>query len=288
MAKKKVEKKVPKNKDFSFYVLNIKIMSDDIATGETYSELFENAFKNKQMGKINADHHGIIRQLFHDKDAKFIYGIFCRFVKVGNQAMDINSLEIIDFEIPRHLFPNPKEAQFVFFPDLHRVGIFKNSKISLSSLQKMLTDLFNADKEKNMAVEVNIEQSSDAFEKILAAKEIQKVHIEVSPSNADINNDATAFMDKELKETGIAKIAADIHPNAGGKLKTEKGTVLIGMFGLAQSNGKVRATIVNDQEKKEVVNTESHPRVFKISSESAEGAKIILKKNLAKWFRNGK
>ena len=280
--------KAVKQVEYQFYVLNIKITSNELVTAETYRELFENAFKNKKMGKISTDHYGIIRQLFTDKETNYLYGIFCKFVKVENKAMDINSLEIVNFEIAQNLFPNPREASFVLFPDLHRIGILKNSKITLSIIQKMLIDIFNPKNDDNFAVEVNIEQTSDAFKKILTAKEIRNIHIEVSPSNADISKDVIAFIDKDLKKSGVGKIKADIQPNASGKLKTEGVKVLSGLFGLAQSNGNVKATIINEDEKKEVINTESHPRLFKITSSSVESARPLLYNTLLKRYRNGK
>ncbi|MCL2139362.1 MAG: DUF4747 family protein [Treponema sp.] len=288
MAKKKEEKK-SKVKEFQFYVLNIKITSDDAITVDTYRGLFENAFNKKQMGKITVEHSGIIRQLFHDKELNCLHGLFCRFLKVGNQAMDIDSLEIVNYEISRNLFPNPKEAQFVFFPDLHRVGIYKNSEISLSSIKKILMGIFNPkDVEQNMAVEVTIEQSIDEFNKILSAKEIRNVHIEISPSNADINKAATAFIDNDLKSSSIGKLATDIQPDSSGKLKIDKGKVLQGMLGLAQSNGRAIATIINEQEKKETINTEEHPSIFKVSSDSVEKARVSLYNTLKKRFRDAK
>jgi len=278
-------KKKAKDKQFKFNVLNIKITSDKLVKEANYQKLFEESFDNKRIGQISGDNQGIIRQLFHDKENGFLYGIFCRFVKIENQALDINSLEIVDFEIGKNLFPNPKEASFVFFPDLHRIGIYGGAKISLLTLQRMLTSIFNDPKKKNK-VDVYVEQSADAFERILKAKMMSKVHIEITPSNADINKSATLFMDKEVKGMNAGKVSTDITPNAKGTLNAKGSRVLKGMFGLAKSNGFVRATIINKQERKEVINTSSHPELFIAAADNAENARVSLYNILKRRFKN--
>jgi hypothetical protein len=278
-------KKKIKDKEFKFNVLNIKIISDKPVKESDYKKLFEESFENRRIGQISGENHGIIRQLFHDNENSFLYGIFCRFVKIENQALDINSLEIVNFEIGKNLFPNPREASFVFFPDLHRIGIYGGAKISLSTLQKMLISIFNAPQKENR-VDVYIEQSTDAFDRILKAKMMSKIHIEISPSNADVNKSATLFMDKEIKKMGAGKLSADINPNAKGTLNAKGSKMFEGLLGLAKSNGYVKATIINEQEKKEVINTSSHPELFKAVADNTDNARVSLYNNLKKRFRN--
>jgi len=275
-----------KTKAYKYNVLNIKLVSRKQVTQEVYRNLFEQAFSNKKIGLIRGETYGIIRQLF-GKEEPFLYGLLCSFLKTGNQAMNIDNLEIVDFEIPKNLFLNPHEAEFVFYPELHRIAI-SHSKITLNSIKKMLEGIFSETIEDDESVEVTIEQSSDAFAKILNAKQIARVHIEISPSNGDINKDATEFIDNDLKTMGAAKFISDIRPNAMGKLNVTESTLLAGMFGVAQSNGTVVATIVNDLDKKEVVNTEAHPQRFESVAASVEDARMSLYDILKRRFRNGR
>jgi hypothetical protein len=283
----KTVRKEVKIKAFKFYILNVKITSRNPVTDQIYRNLFEKSFTGKKTAHLAADTDGIIRQLFNGKGTESQYGVFCRYIKPEGQAMNIDSLEIIDFEIPRNLFLNPKEASFVFYPDLHRIAIPSSSKLSLNTVKKMAEGIFRQTIGKSDSVEVLVEQSSDAFAKIIAAKEIKNVHIEITPSNADINKDATDFMDREIKMMGAGSLATDIRPGATGRLNVENSKVLQGFFGMAASNGHVKATIINDDDKKEVINTEKHPAVFSVAAGSAEESRNPLYNVLKRRFRNG-
>ena len=286
MAKKKETEKV-KIKDFKYNILNVKITSRNPISEKNYQNLFEKSFSEKATAHLYGEVHGIIRQLFGGKKGEPLYGLFCRSIKLGDLAMNMDNLEIVDFEIPKNIFPNPKEAAFIFYPDLHRIAIPTNSEISINTVQKLVEGIFKKTIDKSEAVEVLVEQASDAFDKIFSAKEIQKIHIEISPSNADTNKDATDFMDKELRKMGAGRFVTDIHPNATGKLNTKESKVLKGLFGMAASNGHAVATIVNNDDKKEIVNTKKYPAIYKVAAGSSEEARGILYNTLRKLFWNG-
>jgi hypothetical protein len=286
MAKKRVNVKKEKSKEFKYNVLNVKLTSRKIITEKSYTDLFEKSFSQKKTGHIFGETYGIIRQLFGKKGSVPMHGMFCRYIRAGNQAMNIENLEIENFEIPKKYFLNPREVEFVFYPDLHRIGVPGNSAISLNSLKTMLEDLFKSVIDDSEKIEVIIEQSADGFNKIINAKQISKLHVEISPSNADINKDAVAFMDKELKNGDIERLVSDIRPNAKGQLNVEKSTVLQGMLGMARSNGFAKATIVNEHDKKEIVFTNKHPQKFPVTASNADDAKILLYNELKKKFRN--
>lgn len=284
MAKKTVDKKT---KEFKYNILNVKITSRKPVTDKSYRDLFEKSFLGKKTVHLYGEVYGIIRQLFGRKKTEPMYGLFCRYIKAGDLAMNIDNLEIVGFEIPKNLFLNPREADFIFYPDLHRIAIPHRSKVSINTIKILIEGILKQVIDKSEAVEVLVEQSSDAFEKIISAKEIKKVHIEISPSNADTNKDATDFIDKELKKMGAGKLVSDIHPNATGRLNTEESKILRGFFGMAASNGYAIATIVNDDNKKEIINTEKHPELFKAAAGSAEESRDVLYNALKRRFRNG-
>ena len=178
-----------KSRVFKFHVLNIKIISDDEIDINDYKNLFVNSFKNKTIGHIRGERLGIIRQLFTKENDHYIYGAFCGFIKIKGQAFDIEAMDMVDFEIPKNIFPNAKESQFVFYPELHRVAIYSTGELGLNAIVSMLRNIFTitlGDKEK---IDIIIEQSVDGFNKILDAQEIRNLHIEISPSNGDLNKD---------------------------------------------------------------------------------------------------
>ena len=200
--------------------------------------------------------------------------------------MNMDNLEIVGFEIPKNLFPNPVEADFVFYPDLHRMAVPCKTRITPNTIRTLTEGLFNKVIDKSEKVEVIVEQSSDAFDRIINAKELKKIHVEINPSNADTNKDAADFIDKELKMMGAGLYVTEIHPNATGRLNTKKSKIIKGILELASSNGHAVATIINDNDKKEKINTEKHPAVYSVEAVSAEEAKGILYNKLKRRFRN--
>lgn len=283
MVKKVVKQK---DKDFKYSVINIKIQSTTEATSKQYLELFTNAFNRKLLGHIRGESYGIIRQLFTNKKEGFIYGELCSFIKIGEQAFNYKKMEIIDFQIPKEIFPNPKEADFVFFPSVHRLAIRNNAKIGLNSIILMMKDILQKVIDPDSEISITIEQSSDGFQRILNAPHIVSLHIEVSPSNGDINKDYTDFFDKELKSMHAEKMVVDIRPNAKGSLVFETSQVLQGMLGVSQSNGFAKATIINEKDKKEHICTIDYPKQFIVRTPDIGQSRDELFKQLKVNFKN--
>lgn len=276
-----------KTKDFSFKVLNIKLQSDASITIQDYKNIFNSAFTQKAVGKQRGDRSGIIRQLFSSESEgkTYYHGRFCSFVLPDDKALDFRKLEIVDFEIPKNMFINPKEAEFVFYPDLHRIGVKNNSSIGLNSLKGMLENLFSKILPENTGLDISVQQATDGFKSITNAKYISSLHIEISPTNADISKDATEFMDSELKSMQARKMTTDIRPNASGNLVFKDSKVLSGMLGMAQNNGFAKATVIDENDKKKIINTMEHPEKISVTAVNVEEAWASLYNKLKEKFR---
>lgn len=276
---------IKKEKDFNFNVLNIKLQSNKKIHVDDYKNIFNEAFDNKVIGKLRGDRSGIIRQLFSSEDKPYYHGLFCSFVHPDDKALDFSKMEIVNFEIPKNIFINPKESEFVFFPDLHRIAIKNNSPISLNSLKSMLENLFSKVLPDNTRLDISIQQSADGFKQITTAKHISSLHIEISPTNADISHYATEFMDSELKSMQAQKMTADIKPDVSGRLTFEDSKVLSGMLGMAQNNGFAKATVIDENNKKRIINTTEHPEKILITAVTIESAWTSLYNKLKEKFR---
>lgn len=283
MKKRSVKK--DQMKAFGYYVINYKVQSKEEYNAEQYKKLFQTAFNKKQIAKLSQDNRGIIRQLFESEDKTYLYGVICKFILPDSKALNIESLEIVNYEIEKGVFFNPREAEFIFYPDLHRVCIKKNGKIALNTIIKILEAIFKECIDSEERLELSVQQSEDIFEKITKAKSITSLHIEVSPPNADLNKDNEEFIANELKTMGAGKMIADIKPDAKNALQFGDSSLLNGFLGLARSNGFVRAHIVNDNDKKETIETYTHPELFQFISPSLEEAKKELYNTLTKRFR---
>ena len=111
------------------------------------------------------------------------------------------------------------------------------------------------------------------------------MHIEISPTNADISKDATKFMDSELKSMQAQKMTADIRPNVSGILTFKDSKVLSGMLGMAQNNGFAKATVIDENNKKKVINTTDHSERIQVTAVTIENAWTSLYNKLKKKFR---
>lgn len=108
--------------------------------------------------------------------------------------------------------------------------------------------------------EVIIEQSEDIFDRIINAESVKKLLISISYSNADTGDEAYEFMDSQIRESEMKRLKLEATPNQNGDIKT--GSLLIkGALKVAQSNGYVQATIIENNTKIKI-DTKTHPRIL--------------------------
>lgn len=287
---RKSQVRPPALRGYKFQVINIKLYSSTRKGKSAYRDFFFDAYKKKLIGKINSDRLGIIRSAILSSDESYIWGSICQFLNIdGKNWVNIQNLEIEGQEIPQNKFPGAKETDFVFIPAIHRLALWKNGQVSLQAVKKFLDDALKDACLDGEKVETIIEQSEDVFDRILSAKTIRRLEINITPSNGDTYEDVTSLMDEEIHKMSAGALLIDVRSHENGTLSMDQSNMLRGLVGVAQSNGTVKAVIINDDEKRETVETAKHPKNF---IARAEGKRPDLARQsifslLLGIFRNG-
>ncbi|WP_224994523.1 DUF4747 family protein [Cesiribacter sp. SM1] len=250
--------------EVSYYTFNIKEYSN-LKGPDSYANLIHELYKNKIKIKTRGDSHLIIRSLSETtlNGEIILYGNLTKFTWIeGNHWFNFDTMEIENYEIPRNLFPNSKETEFVFVPSCHRFSVRRDPSINPNSVLKFLNDGLNYANPEGSKIIINIEQSSDIFDRIYSAKKVERLNVNISYTNDDFSEGYEEWMDKMLKDANIQefsyKAVADESNNINVNNKLVKGTLE-----LAQNNGSVDAKIVNESGRKETIHTSEYPRVDK-------------------------
>lgn len=259
----------PKEQTYKVQIVNVKLLSNERKGNSAYEEIIRSVHQNKVSIPVFGNTHMILRTMFEDVvdvngvGISILYGKISKYTVIdGKDWLNLNNMEVENINLPANVFPNLKESEYVFIPEAHRLAIINKDSITVRHTEKFLKGAIKKVIDPTEDFEVCIEQADDAFERIVTAQQILKLHIDISYSNADIGDDAYEFMDNELRNGEVGRLKMDISPNHNKNIVTT-GTVISGSLKVAQSNGSAQATIIEDG-KRIVVNTNEHPRTIVI------------------------
>lgn len=258
-----------KSKKLTFGVLNIKIHPH---TPNMYVELMNEVFEHKQEVQIRGSDWGIPSsiEMMDDQDAlEGLYGKFYRFLQIDeNQPwLDlIKGATIKDDDgnpIPQvdsHKKPNTKDVWFAFFPKKHRL-IFDAKMISPNMAKAFFDQQFRQDYITNKygSVDVIIESSFEAIDKILAIPMITNLQIIISKPNPDDFDGHESRFKARLDTIGASKVTEEYKARKGETLRPDD--EIRTHMNIARSNGSVRAEGYDLADQKIVESTDPHPLI---------------------------
>ncbi|TGK82995.1 DUF4747 family protein [Leptospira montravelensis] len=285
-AKKKQTNK-PKKKKADLYALNIKFIGTKV---ENYDYL--NFFQKLVTKAIPIEVSSGIYLWFRKptkieyKEGTIITGKFSRFTKIeGKNWIDINKNESIEMKLREGIYPNHYETEYIFIPSAHRVVFKRNRGITINMIQKSILPLIE---KKELGVEnfsVNIENNSDYISEILDAKSIFNLEFKITPSNLDILDEASQFIDSELHKGNIGYIQGKIEARGGGSIDGTSSKLVNGLLGSAKSNGQLTAKIEDSEGKIKRIKTEQYPRKFTVEYLESENEYLEILKKILSIFR---
>ena len=284
---KKRQNKKPKKKKIDLYGLNIKFTGKKV---ESYD--YDNFFIKLVTKAIPIEVSTGIFLWFRKpnridfQEGTIITGKFSRFTKIeGKNWMDINKNESIEMKLKEGIYPNHYETEYIFIPSAHRVVFKTNRGISINMIQKSILPLIE---KKELGVEnftVNIEKNSDYISEILEAKSIFNIEFKITPSNLDILDEASQFIDNELRVGNIGQIQGKIEARGGGSIDGKSSKLVNGLLGSAKSNGQLSAKIENSDGKIKKVRTEQYPRKFTVECYESDNEYLAILKKVLSIFR---
>lgn len=280
----------PREHNYNVQIVNIKLLSNSRQGDVAYSDIFSKIHHEKISVSVRGDTHMILRTQFNDvvrvadRDYDVIYGKISKYTVIdGNDWLNLNSMEIQSIELPANTFPNLKETEYIFIPNAHRLAFVTTQAINVNTVAKFLNSAVKEVIYNDEDYEICIEQSEDVFDRIINAEAVKKLIIDISYSNADTGAEAFAFMDSQLRESEIKRLKMDATPNQTGNINTDS-KLVCGALKVAQSNGSVQATIVENG-RRQKIDTEQHPRIVHIRSEETSlRARIVS--SVVNLFRN--
>lgn len=234
----KKEKKIQKTINF----LNVVIYPDERQSARRYVELLMAITDKKIAVNTYADKITQVETL--EQDGDLYIGKLVNFTSLdGNKWFnkDTNTVEHFTFDL--NIYPNAKEWSFFFMPSLHRIALIGNEKPSLSQIQKFFQNALNhvVSEIYDEKVEVNIVSSAKKIEEILNSS-ITSLHIKVTYSNNDLNEDMEALIDQEMKKSKVRKIETIATGTRKNPLVISKDGLLKGLTKLSRNNGYTIAT----------------------------------------------
>jgi len=286
-AKLPVVKQV-KEKKFAIQILNIKLLSNDRSGTDAYIDILTRIFNDKMIKPVKGGKQAILRTQFKTeiKGKTVIYGKFSKFTKIEDEGwLNLNNMEVQTLEIPKYLFPNLVESDYIFIPDAHRLAIVKTEKIQISSVYsyffQAVKDAIAIDED----YQVIVEQSSDIFDEIINAPHIYRLEIDISYSNHDIYKEATEYMDDEIRHMNAKKLKLIVTPDHRQQLSLDS-EILKGALGVAKSNGEVKARIEDAESHKKTIITKDHPETITLKVANDDQIKSTIFDKIMNMFRN--
>lgn len=250
-----------KEKRVAAHVINIKLMSENRGP-QRYAEMLKNV--RGVIQKTSSDTAYMIRTVFESEIAgeKILQGKLSRFLVISGETPWLD--EVTNEPIPNFIFdetkhPNLREVEYIFFPKRHRFVYFLESGIyfSTKTIKKFLENALQHAIHQTEDVIVDIELRVDEIERILNAKELASLHIEINMSNPDLEDDAADWVREQFENSKIGKLTTDILPLKEGRIDTSSDFIQ-GMLKFSKSNGTVKAVLLENG-KKEKIETKDYP-----------------------------
>ena len=272
-----------KKKNFKVQIINVKLLSDKRKGNDAYKEILVRINSNKISAPVRGGKTAILRTLWEEKYSynncyyDILYGKLSKFTLIDRERKWLNfeTMNSENVDIPKNMFPNLVETDYVFIPAIHRLIIITTKNININAVEQFLNIAIPQVIESYEDYEVCIEQSQDIFEKITQAEEIHKLSISISYTNADTGDDDFDFMDEQLKISNAGRLSMDILPDHTKNINLCS-IFISGALKVAKSNGFAKATIKNNDGRKTKIDTKLHPETIPFESKETEVRSNII------------
>ncbi|MDD2466144.1 MAG: DUF4747 family protein [Desulfobulbus sp.] len=258
-----------------------------------YSSLLTDVFTIGKSVKIRGSSWGMLGTFQSDKDNDKIvhFGTIYKFLNIDPKDPWLNTLTkmpVKDKEgrivqpIAENLKPNLKEIFYIFYPKHHRM-FFESDLLPPKMAMHLMESLFRQKSIVNKYgnVDVEIETSIEAVEKILAIPILNKLEIKISkPNPGDVlDEDDEAKVFKRFDRVKARKLSEKWDSHKGQGLEPDEDIKML--MRVASSNGLITAEGLGANEQKITESTQSHPRIMKDRFNPDTQTELSFFKNMA-------
>lgn len=284
-----------KIRDQYFHILNVKLKNRKTnrhLNESDYVRIFNDAFLSKKHYKSSSSKHCIFRVLYFEPDKNapnYLYGTFAQFTYIHNERwFNVENLDFEkEFSVPNGLFPDAKFTDFVFVPKAHRFAYrvdanFKTNPYPVKRfLEGVLTDVCKSDE----YVDIDVETDKSSIERILSARIVKHLRIELNYSNQDIGDDIYEFVDNDIRSSNSSKVITEAYQKPNESININESKILKGSILSSVSNGETEAKIIGENGKVEKIKTTDFPRKEKVQGVKSSFRRLVFEKILF-LFRN--
>jgi Domain of unknown function (DUF4747) len=282
--------KAEKERNHDFFILSVKLrhtQSRRDSTPEEYYELFRRIYTKKIHAESSNGKHCIIKLLIDEKDdngnVQYCHGLLAQFTYIENEKwFNLDTLDLDDeFRVPEGLFPDAVITEIVFIPKAHRIAIRTSSKAKISPypLKRFFENAAQRVVDASQYVNVDVATSSKTIEEILNAN-VKKIEIDVNYSNFDSGDELSEFIEEQMRESNTSRIETTATQKPGNPIKPRNSVLLSGLIQLAENNGEVKATTINENGRTEVIKTTAHPRKESVKGTMSQFSRLVYEKIL--------
>jgi len=290
MAKTHVIKKEKKIR-FTYQILNIKLISNNRSGERAYKRIFEDLFSQTVIQNISSGKKAFIKSMFpfESNGKDFFWGKIVKFTDIENRNDWINVItkERENLNINPNIFPDPKEAEFVFIPQAHRFALrLSDSGFTIQNAYHYFNNAIKQVIDNDEDYTVHIQQSMDVFDEIFKAVSVEKLYLSISYTNSDdIEDDIAEWIDAQLRESNSKEVAMSFEASKNESI--EVNTPLInGSLKLAAENGEAEAKILDSTGHRRKVITRNYPEKNRANATSEDGVKNVIFTEILERYRD--
>jgi len=289
--------KPEKTKHHYFYILNVKLrqsLSQKDLKPEDYIRVFTQMYRKKIHKESSHGKHCIIKSLFTEKDGdKIVYlsGTIAQFTYIENSRwFDLKTMDLDEeFKVRDGLFPNAVVTDFVFIPEAHRFcyKVLSNIQISPYPVKHFLEFAIDEVAKKNEYCQVDVETDRSTIKKILNAREIKRLTIDINYSNVDTGGVTRMFVENDIRASNAKKIKMTVIQKPNISLDIKRSQILNGALEAAESNGEAEALIVDENNRTQKIKTQNFPRKENIFGTASRFNQLVFEKIMSIFRKNG-
>lgn len=232
---------------------------------QLYIQLFDEIYKKESKIKLRGTDWGMLGYLDRSQNTDFISGTILKFLNLDPNEpwLNLKTLKEVDPDankpiIPDHLKPHLRFAEFVFFPDGHRL-FYDSKRISSSMIQRFFQGLFNdVDLIKQYGdISVSVESDQEGINQILELSRRAYIDIFVRRPNADDLSHLKARVLQRLGDQNASTLNEVWKAPRGGNLTPDEETK--SLMEMALSNGHLKAVGYTAADERVEIFSEQHP-----------------------------
>lgn len=288
-------KKTEKSSDqkFKFQVINIKLQSKKVGVEKetAYIDLIKKMKNRKIHSSVAENTHMIIYSYFEKitpvSKIKYLYGNLGKGIYFEEDLIDSINIEKSAGEKQpsnKNTILEPKIAQYIFIPKIHRLIFINVPGISITNIHKFLKDSLPKVADKEDIVEVEMVKDPKITDEILKAYEIHSLDYEISYTNDDPTSSQKKLLDTRLKRIFAGKLTVKLEADHNGHLNMSVPDELIeGGVKLAEQNGQINEAVITKRqgERKVKLSNREAARHFEIESTEENYKETIIGKVLS-------